>query len=212
MIHRFSGIYEQLLKEIDVKNIGIFPGKFKPPHKGHFYTAKKALTENDILLVLISSKPHEGITPENSFNIWNIYKKYLGDVFPVIVNPTPVLASLELTNILNNGEYKPQNEKPKSNALEIISNNKVLESFVNVGNGININFYASQEDTSRFNSAKKPLYSGNNVLKVDIRPIERITSATAFREAIKHKDANVLNSFLPEDLSQEDKAAVIKNL
>ena len=52
-----------------------YPGKFKPPHKGH-YIAAKALAAKEYITkvyVIISSKVIEGITPEDSLMIWNMY-------------------------------------------------------------------------------------------------------------------------------------------
>ena len=54
-----------------------YPGKFKPPHKGH-YEAAKALAAKDYITkvyVLISRKTIDGITPEDSLMIWNMYLK-----------------------------------------------------------------------------------------------------------------------------------------
>jgi phosphopantetheine adenylyltransferase len=52
-----------------------YPGKFKPPHKGHFDAAISLATKDYItkVYVLISSKEIEGITPEDSLSIWNKY-------------------------------------------------------------------------------------------------------------------------------------------
>lgn len=52
-----------------------YPGKFKPPHKGHFEAAKSLASKEYItkVYVIISSKEIEGITPEESFAIWNMY-------------------------------------------------------------------------------------------------------------------------------------------
>lgn len=52
-----------------------YPGKFKPPHKGHFEAAsylagRNFITEVDII---ISNKVIDGITPEDSLLIWNSY-------------------------------------------------------------------------------------------------------------------------------------------
>lgn len=52
-----------------------YPGKFKPPHKGH-YEAAKALAAKDYIVrvyVIISKKVIDGITPEDSLAIWNMY-------------------------------------------------------------------------------------------------------------------------------------------
>ncbi len=54
-----------------------YPGKFKPPHKGH-YAAAKNLASRDyvkMVYVLISEKTIDGITPEDSLAIWNMYLK-----------------------------------------------------------------------------------------------------------------------------------------
>lgn len=55
----------------------LYPGKFKPPHKGH-YEAAKALASKDYItkvIVIISRKTIDGITPEDSLMIWNMYLK-----------------------------------------------------------------------------------------------------------------------------------------
>lgn len=204
----FSKLFESLLKEISVKNIGIFPGKFKPPHKGHFKTCEVASRENDVVLVLISNKEHEGLTPEQSFNIWNIYKNYLPNIIPFISTPTPVLATYDIASLLNAGEL--DSVPVKSNVKELIQNSRVIESFLNVGNSINLNLYSSPEDQERYSRILKAPFMGKNVLKIDFKPVDRLTSATKFREAIKTKKN--IDSFLPPVLSKEEKINIIKML
>jgi hypothetical protein len=52
-----------------------YPGKFKPPHKGHFEAASYLASRNFITEVdiIISNKVIDGITPEDSLLIWNSY-------------------------------------------------------------------------------------------------------------------------------------------
>lgn len=52
-----------------------YPGKFKPPHKGHFEAAKDLASRNYIkqVNIIISRKTIDGITPEDSLMIWNMY-------------------------------------------------------------------------------------------------------------------------------------------
>lgn len=52
-----------------------FPGKFKPPHKGHFDAAKYLASQNYInrVYVVISNVTKFGITPQDSLYIWNQY-------------------------------------------------------------------------------------------------------------------------------------------
>jgi len=76
---------------IDAKKIGLriaeaianepgpcfYPGKFKPPHKGHYQAATELASRDYIteVIVLISKKTIDGITPEDSLMIWNMYLK-----------------------------------------------------------------------------------------------------------------------------------------
>jgi hypothetical protein len=52
-----------------------YPGRFKPPHKEHFEAAKDLASRDYVQMVyiIISSKIVDGITPEDSLAIWNIY-------------------------------------------------------------------------------------------------------------------------------------------
>lgn len=54
-----------------------YPGKFKPPHKGHYEAAAELASRHYItqVIVLISKKTIDGITPEDSLMIWNMYLK-----------------------------------------------------------------------------------------------------------------------------------------
>lgn len=94
----------------------LYPGAFKPPHKGHFEVVNKllngshngklynfdnyddagksALSENRVepiskVVVFVGGKERNGITAQDSTAIWNIYKKYLGDVevYSEVANP-----------------------------------------------------------------------------------------------------------------------------
>lgn len=207
MAFSFKDLFEAFLKEVDVKNIGIFPGKFKPPHIGHFTTCERACKENDITFVLISNKEHEGITPEMSFKIWSIFANHLNNSVPFIVTPTPVLGCYELVNTLNNGTYVSDTNTYKSNIQELINNSKVLESFISVGNNMKINLYSSPEDQQRFRNINKPLYTGKNVLDINFKPVARVTSASKFREALSvNRD---ISSFLPPILSKNEKQEIL---
>ena len=71
-------IAEDLLKEAS-PDVGpcFYPGKFKPPHKGHFEAAKYLASQNYInkVYVIISKVTKFGITPEDSLYIWQEYLK-----------------------------------------------------------------------------------------------------------------------------------------
>lgn len=70
----------------------LYPGAFKPPHKGHFEVAKKASEIGDKVIVIVSSKDREGVTAEQSLKVWNLYKKFLPDNVEIVLaqGTTPV--------------------------------------------------------------------------------------------------------------------------
>lgn len=53
----------------------LYPGRFKPPHRGHFSVVRDLTSRSYItkIIVLISQKPIDGITAEQSLSIWNQY-------------------------------------------------------------------------------------------------------------------------------------------
>ena len=74
-------LIEGLLPEQEKKKVvAVYGGGFKPPTSGHFAVVKQALKENpeiDEFIILIGGKPRNGITPDESILIWDIYKQYL---------------------------------------------------------------------------------------------------------------------------------------
>jgi hypothetical protein len=96
----------------------LYPGGFKPPHRGHFEVVKKLLNnthggkiydkesaqdaaskalsgESDKVepinkvVIFVGEKDRNGISKEIAIKIWNIYKKYLGnvEVYSEVPNP-----------------------------------------------------------------------------------------------------------------------------
>jgi cytidyltransferase-like protein len=80
-------IKPEQLPEISMKRIGIFTGKFKPPHKGHYDIINQALEENDQVRIYVSDKPEGGIDAEVAIKI---LKKYLGKNPKVVIEKTSI--------------------------------------------------------------------------------------------------------------------------
>jgi len=80
------------------KTVAIYPGKFKPPHKGHFNVAKELLSVSDEIIVLISPREVDGVSASQSKAIWELYKKQLGDKVTIQIsqNPSPVSATYDI--------------------------------------------------------------------------------------------------------------------
>ena len=84
-------LVQQLLEAEDQATIALFPGAFKPPHKGHFAVVKKLLEKADQVVILISPKTREGVTVDESLAIWELYKTFLdGSVEVRVATGSPV--------------------------------------------------------------------------------------------------------------------------
>ncbi|NBW57999.1 hypothetical protein EBR43_09525 [bacterium] len=193
--------------------VGLFPGAFKPPHKGHFDTVKKAATENDVVVVLVSAVDRDNISSSQSYGIWNIYKPYLPkNVVINVVSGSPVLAIYQITDILNNGTFTPtpRAPAPTPDAQEIA--NYIQQS----SKPYNINLYASQEDAKGryaafFKEDKSQIYKGKSVTSINPREVSRLASATNARAAIAEKNYEAFKSFLPP-ITKEDMTKIYRML
>ena len=65
----------QVITEKEGKRIALFPGKFKPPHRGHFDYVNKIAKRPDVdeVIVLISPVDYPEVSNEQSLRIWEEY-------------------------------------------------------------------------------------------------------------------------------------------
>ncbi len=107
--------------------IALYPGAFKPPHKGHFDVVKKLLEIADKVIILISSKPRDGFTAEESVKVWDLYKHMLnGDVEVKIVEGSPV------KEVYNTVEANPDINYIAAFGKGEVSRYKSIEKYPNV--------------------------------------------------------------------------------
>ena len=107
--------------------IALYPGAFKPPHKGHFDVVKKLLEIADKVIILISSKPRDGFTAEESVKVWDLYKHMLnGDVEVKIVEGSPV------KEVYNTVEVNPDINYIAAFGKGEVSRYKSIEKYPNV--------------------------------------------------------------------------------
>lgn len=74
----YTQVAKLIVEEIaNDKGVCFYPAGFKPPHKGHFKAAKALADRSYIteVVVIIGKKPEDGITPEESLKIWQMYLK-----------------------------------------------------------------------------------------------------------------------------------------
>ena len=85
------------LLEEEKKVVAVYGGGFKPPTAGHFEVVDQALKENpniDEFIILIGGKERDGISPEESLIIWDIYKQYLPIKVEVKLSPKPPIQAV----------------------------------------------------------------------------------------------------------------------
>jgi cytidyltransferase-like protein len=78
-------IVSQLLEE-STPIIALYPGKFKPPHAGHFNVVAKAAEIADKVIVIMSQVSKDEFTPEDSMKVWRLYEDILPSNVQVIIS------------------------------------------------------------------------------------------------------------------------------
>ena len=73
-------IVTPFLNEDQKETIAIYPGAFKPPHRGHLSVVEKANKLADKTIVLISNAPREDVEAEESLRVWEIYTRDMPNV------------------------------------------------------------------------------------------------------------------------------------
>ena len=125
--------------KLSIKRIGIFSGKFKPPHKGHYEAIKKMAQENDEVYVFVSKKEVDGISGSAAVKVLNYYFEEDSNVFFELAQVTPVRSGYELIEKLGLAKDAP-------NTI--------------------INLYATAEDMPRWAAAEKWKGALSKIVKV----------------------------------------------
>jgi hypothetical protein len=83
-------IIERILLEEITETISIYPGAFKPPHKGHVETALKSIDDNtERVIIFMSTKEREDVDFEEAKQVWDLYKANIPELEKVEIHPTP---------------------------------------------------------------------------------------------------------------------------
>jgi len=168
-----------------INNVALYPGKFKPPHGGHFNVAKSVLENPGVnkLIVFVSPKEHEGISSQQAVAIWNIYRNYLpGEVDIRIADITPVRSVYDYID----------NEAERGDDLHLILGEKDVKG-------------------GRFSTAANRREE-INVAEVPIPPQMGGVSATQMRAALRNNDNKAFVAGLPNELNDSDINDILKAL
>lgn len=165
----FKEYFEQ---EEAKETIALLPGGFKPPTKGHYNALKYLLQDADKGIVFIGKKERDGITSQQSKDIWEVYAKYIGKPIEVdIADITPV-----------------------KSVYDFADNNKDVKIIVGAGD--------KDEDVKRYEYFEKNIekYPLVQVVKIPIQS-EGI-SGTKTRALIASNLDEAISYFVPEDVDQ----------
>ena len=173
----------------------LYPGAYKPPHKGHFGVVERLLSgahkgkvynignykevgaqtlgEDNIkvepinkVVIFIGGKDRNGISPEQSKAVWNIYAQYLKNVEVIIGDRNPMVAAKD---------YAKANPNEKFYAVtgirseEDLGDLRRITTFKNRPNveGLMI---SGDESSTRATDFRKSLLSGNLDTVLDFFP------------------------------------------
>ena len=191
--------------------IALYPGAFKPPHRGHFnvvkslldgsyngtvYTkddykekASKLFTELskdkpkiDKVVIFIGGCERNGIDKDEATHIWNIYKKHLGNVEIVDGQKNPMFAAKDYAR-----EYP-------SDQFVAVTGIRGEEDFVDLRR---VTTFNNVDNVQGLAFASKP---GSGV------------RATDFRKNILSGNLDTIVDFFPEELSREEILNILNDL
>ena len=81
-------IVKKLLLEQLTEKVSLYPGAFKPPHRGHVATILRSIDDKtDRVIVFISTKEREDV--DVAIKVWDLYKSNLPELEKVEIVPTP---------------------------------------------------------------------------------------------------------------------------
>ena len=160
-----------------------YPGKFKPPHKGHFEAAKALAAKEYItkVYVIISKKVIEGITPEDSLMIWNMYLQ---------AEPNPKITVRISTK-----------ESPIVTIIDFLSKNPTVDPvYIAVGD--------DEKDDSQYGNALQTQF-GDRVEVIQVKERKIDASAPHVRTLLQTGDYEGFKESVPESAYNRGAAAKI---
>jgi cytidyltransferase-like protein len=154
----------KILLEQDKQTIALFPGAFKPPHKGHVDVVKKLLDKADQVVILVSPKMRDGVSAEESVAVWNLYKKLFDGPIEVRVSA---------------------NDSPVGEVYDVVKNNLDTDFIVAFGKG---------EESRYANMANQPnatVFDGGTIEGANATNLRMALAAENKDEIIKYLPSGI---------------------
>ena len=207
--------------------IALYPGAYKPPHRGHFEVVKRLLNGNhggkvyDIdsyaeagtsvlqgtgdqldkiekVLVFIGGGSRNGITKEESIAVWNIYAKYLPGLVVMDGEKNPMFAAKD---------YAKANESDKFYAItgiraeEDLPDLKRVTTFKNRENVQGLVIPAGTNSNVRATDFRNAILSGNLDEVLDFFP--EALSRDEILKIMNMLKASIIAEIMQEDLEKK---------
>ena len=174
----------QPILEIEGQNIALVPGGFKPPTIGHFVLVDEVAKNSNIdkVIVLIGHKNRDGVSKEESLEIWNLYKKYL-----------PANVEIQISD----------NTSPVADVNSLIKNNPQNMYYPVVG----IRGEMDLGDIKRFDSLEGK-YPNFKTVVIRSEEGENRVSGTNTRAALIGGKKEIFQQYLPSQLTDKEKDKV----
>jgi phosphopantetheine adenylyltransferase len=172
------------LLESEQKGVALIPGGFKPPTIGHFVLVDEVAQNPNFnkVIVLIGHKVRDGVTKEESLEVWNIYKKYL-----------PSNVEIQISD----------KSSPISDISSLIKNNPDTYFYPVVG----IRGEMDLGDIKRFDSLEGK-YPNFKTVVIRSEERENRVSGTNTRTALIGGKKEIFQQYLPSQLTDEEKDSV----
>ena len=191
--------------------IALYPGAFKPPHRGHFNVVKSLLDGSyngsiynkdnykergadlvsgklnekpdiDKVIVFVGAGERNGIDKDEALSIWNIYAKYLGNVEILDGGSNPMFAA------------KDYAQADAETGFVAVTGIRSEEDFVDLRR---VTTFKNAPNVQGLAFASKP---GSGI------------RATDFRKNILSGNLDTIIDFFPEDLTREEILNILNDL
>lgn len=194
---RGGGPTTVMKEEVGKYDVAIFPGAFKPPHRGHLALVDELANQANKVIVLMSDKTRKFVTSEMAKGLWDMYLKGRSNVELRVVKGSPVSIAYDFVE-------NPGFDKGGAH----------ITVLAGVG--------AKGSDPKRFEKSLQGYARGDVIVDVigdeDMVGMEAITdvngeplSATVMRGAIQDGDVETFRSYLPDEL-QGEAESIMKSL
>jgi hypothetical protein len=166
------------------KGIALIAGGFKPPTKGHYHLIKETANNPNVseVKVFIGNKTRDGITPQMSKKIWELYD--LPKNISIEISPTPS----PVTSIYN---FLKTNPDKKIYFVGGVRNKQ------------------DEIDLRKKTASALKRYNNIDLLTIDGPPA---ISGTKARQALINQDFNLFFSYLCEDINSNHKNIIWKEI